>query len=491
MDCTRANPVDAHAIDIKDLVVDGNKADVIAMLAAQNLKVRLTFPDSESEGGNPEPQTLYISRKWTAEQVLRVYANTEGYKLFRVEETYNYREKELEPTDLIDTGSPTCDLAIRPVIQQKDSNEIEPVTTTLLAEEPEKVIQDVMVDAISDAFELPTMAMEPLSPQVIAQRVAPPNCCYDDFDVHYTVGFPTFGRVRLAKRKDNPDGEPCALKIISKQQVADAKHVDRIMNEKMIWEKLQFPFISTLHYTFQDDKRLFLVSDCCSGGEVITQIVLRANGLPDEQALMYVAEISFAILYLHSMDIMFRNIRPENILITRLGHIKLADFGVAKILTNNEHTWTICGTPQYLCPEMVTNSGHGMPADSWALGICTYEMCVGIPPINHENLMRLYEAIAHPRTKIAYPKNMKRHPKDFIKKLLQYNASRRIGSSSDIHNHKWFKDLDWQRLYNGEITPPYVPEIADEMDANLFDVYPESNETKGKAMKGDPLFKSF
>merc|ERR1712112_322864 len=89
--------------------------------------------------------------------------------------------------------------------------------------------------------------------------------------------------------------------------------------------------ISTLHYTFQDDKRLFLVSDCCSGGEVITQIVLRANGLPDEQALMYVAEISFAILYLHSMDIMFRNIRPENILITRLGHIKLADFGVAKI----------------------------------------------------------------------------------------------------------------------------------------------------------------
>lgn len=178
-------------------------------------------------------------------------------------------------------------------------------------------------------------------------------------------------------------------------------------------------------------------------------------------------------------------------MLDRRGHIRISDFGVAKVLRGNARTWTICGTPHYLCPEMVTNSGHGKGADWWAIGVLIYEMLMGYPPYDHDNLISLYEMIAHPRTKIAFPKTLSRLPKDLIKQMLAYNPSRRIGareSPKEVVEHKWFKVFDWQELYQMTTPTPYVPETEDEFDTGLYEVYPESNESSGKECFGDEKY---
>jgi serine/threonine protein kinase len=186
--------------------------------------------------------------------------------------------------------------------------------------------------------------------------------------------------------------------------------------------------------------------------------------------------------YLHSKDIIFRDLKPENILIDKTGHLKLTDFGFAKVIDGR--TYTLCGTPEYLSPEILLNKGininnwsyelyllhfnytnfnigHGKPADWWTLGVLCYEMIVGIDPFSDDDPMMVYQKIL--KGKIKFPSNFESHPKSLIKHLLEGDVTKRYGNLKggfdDIKNHKFFKTLDWTRLTKRELTMPYIPKV--------------------------------
>jgi serine/threonine protein kinase len=183
------------------------------------------------------------------------------------------------------------------------------------------------------------------------------------------------------------------------------------------------------------------------------------NTFPVSQAKFYCAQIVVVLDYLHRKNIIFRDLKPENILINLDGYIKLTDFGFAKRVEGK--TYTICGTPGYLAPEILLSKGHSKSVDWWTLGIILYEMIVGIDPFADEDMMNIYQKIL--KRDIVYPKDMDSKAKSLIKHLLQNDISKRYGCMingvGDILSHRFFEKLDWEALVSRGITPEYVPKI--------------------------------
>ena len=150
--------------------------------------------------------------------------------------------------------------------------------------------------------------------------------------------------------------------------------------------------------------------------------------------------------YLHSKNIIYRDLKPENILIDRQGYLKLTDFGFAKICEGR--TYTLCGTPEYLAPEILLNKGHGKPVDWWTFGVLLYEMLAGIDPFNDEDPMLIYQKIL--KGKVRFPSSFNSNAKSLVKHLLEHDLSKRYGNLkggvNDIKNHRFFKNVDWNAL---------------------------------------------
>jgi protein kinase X len=189
----------------------------------------------------------------------------------------------------------------------------------------------------------------------------------------------------------------------------------------------------------------------------------------------YTAEIVSALEYLHAKSVVYRDLKPENLLLDKEGHLKITDFGFAKKLT--DRTWTLCGTPEYLAPEIIQSKGHNKAVDWWALGVLIYEMLAGYPPFYDDNPFGIYEKILS--GKIEWPKHLDPVAKDLIKKLLVQDRTKRLGNmksgAEDIKRHRWFKGVDWHDVLKRKLTPPIVPKIMYDGDASNFDDYPESD----------------
>ncbi|WZN62896.1 cAMP-dependent protein kinase [Chloropicon roscoffensis] len=314
----------------------------------------------------------------------------------------------------------------------------------------------------------------------------------DEFDILETLGTGTFGRVRLVKHKAT--GKFYALKALKKSEVIRLKQVEHIRSEKDILSRIDHAFIVHLFATFVDDTSLYMLMEYVAGGEIFSHLRERGRFSTDTSRF-YAASIISAIQYLHTKDIIYRDLKPENLLLDYRGFLKVTDFGFAKVVT--DRTWTLCGTPEYLAPEIIQSKGHGKSADWWALGILIYEMLAGYPPFYDENPFGIYQKIL--ANKLEFPRHFDVHAKDLVKKLLQSDRTKRLGclknGAEDIKKHKWFKGYDWVSLNQQAQQPPIVPNVKGEGDTQNFDKYPDSiddpNAPKVDPEKAEQLFKDF
>merc|ERR1711988_1698064 len=311
-----------------------------------------------------------------------------------------------------------------------------------------------------------------------------------DFEILDTLGTGSFGRVRLVKYTG--DNMYYALKILKKSEVIYLKQVDHIKTEKQILEQISHPFVVNLRGSFQDERNLYLLMEYVIGGEFFSHL-RRAGRFPNDTARYYAAQISLVFEYLHSLSILYRDLKPENLLLDKNGNCKVTDFGFAKQV--EYRTWTLCGTPEYLAPEIILSKGHGKAVDWWALGILIYEMLAGYPPFYDEDPLGIYQKILE--GKIKFPWHFDRHSKDLIKKLLTADLTKRIGNlkggPEDVKKHKWFSSMDWNDLLVKKIAAPISPQVADEADTSNFEQYPDSEEgsTQPIDARDQALFEDF
>nr|XP_045605812.1 cAMP-dependent protein kinase catalytic subunit 3-like isoform X2 [Procambarus clarkii] len=267
-----------------------------------------------------------------------------------------------------------------------------------------------------------------------------------DFDIVKTIGTGTFGRVCLCR--DKVTSQYLAMKILAITDVIRLKQVEHVKNEKNILRLVTHPFIIEMYWHYRDDRFLYMLFEYVCGGELFAYL-RNAGKFPMTTASFYASEIVSALEYLHSLSVVYRDLKPENLLLDRDGHLKITDFGFAKKLT--DRTWTLCGTPEYLAPEIIQSKGHNKAVDWWALGILIYEMLAGYPPFFDDNPFGIYEKILGGR--VEWPRHLDTSAKDLIKKLLTQDRTKRLGN----------------------MKPPIVPKVSYEGDTRNFDDYPENN----------------
>uniref|UniRef100_H3AQF9 Protein kinase cGMP-dependent 3 n=1 Tax=Latimeria chalumnae TaxID=7897 RepID=H3AQF9_LATCH len=268
-----------------------------------------------------------------------------------------------------------------------------------------------------------------------------------------TLGVGGFGRVELVS--DAMTGEYFALKKISKKHVVQMRQQEHISVEKRILQSLDCNFIVRLHTSFRDSRFVYMLLELCVGGELWTK--LREVRRFDEVVSVFCSAcVVEAFDYLHKHWIVYRDLKPENLMLDRHGYIKLVDFGFAKQLVKGEKTYSFCGTPEYLAPELLRNEGHDCAADYWSLGILVYELLVGSPPFSSSDPQRLYSRILD--GVIKYPAHMSDAARSIVNKLCRQRPGQRLGNTKngikDIRNHRWFSEINWRKLALGQIEAP-------------------------------------
>jgi len=277
----------------------------------------------------------------------------------------------------------------------------------------------------------------------------------EDFDLDRTIGTGSFGRVMIVNLK-RERSKRYAMKMLKKENIVKMKQVEHTLNERKILSAIDFPFIVKLAYSFKDTSNLYMILEYVTGGEMFTH--LRKTGrYSEENACFYASQIVLTFEYLHFLNIVYRDLKPENVLYDSNGYIKITDFGFAKII--KDRTWTLCGTPEYLAPEIILSRGYNKAVDWWALGVIIYEMTAGYPPFFAENPIQIYEKIVSGH--LRFPSHFSVNLKDLLKNLLQVDLTKRVGNLkngvTDVKQHKWFQNIDWMAIYEKKIKAPYLP----------------------------------
>ncbi|KAL4820240.1 kinase-like domain-containing protein [Aspergillus spinulosporus] len=301
----------------------------------------------------------------------------------------------------------------------------------------------------------------------------------DDFAIQRTLGTGSFGRVHLVQSKHNH--RYYAIKVLKKAQVVKMKQIEHTNDERRMLNRVRHPFLVTLWGTWQDARNLYMVMDFVEGGELFS-LLRKSQRFPNPVAKFYAAEVTLALEYLHSLNIIYRDLKPENLLLDRHGHLKITDFGFAKEVP--DITWTLCGTPDYLAPEVVASKGYNKSVDWWSLGILIFEMLCGFTPFwDQGSPVKIYQNILAGR--IKFPPYLHPDAVDLLSRLITSDLTKRLGNlhggPDDIKNHPWFAEVTWDRLLRKEIDAPYVPPIrGGQGDASQYENYQEESEPYGQ-----------
>uniref|UniRef100_A0A0E0LPU7 non-specific serine/threonine protein kinase n=1 Tax=Oryza punctata TaxID=4537 RepID=A0A0E0LPU7_ORYPU len=280
----------------------------------------------------------------------------------------------------------------------------------------------------------------------------------DDFEILKLVGQGAFGKVFQVRKKGT--SEIYAMKVMRKDKILENNHAEYMKAEREILTKVDHPFVVQLRYSFQTKYRLYLVLDFINGGHLFFQ--LYKQGLfREELARIYTAEIVSAVAHLHDNGIMHRDLKPENILLDADGHAMLTDFGLAKEFNENTRSNSMCGTVEYMAPEIILGRGHDKAADWWSVGILLFEMLTGKPPFVG-NRDKVQQKIV--KEKLKLPSFLSSEAHSLLKGLLHKEGGKRLGSglggSDEIKRHKWFKPINWRKLEARQIQPSFRPNVS-------------------------------
>nr|KYP68766.1 putative serine/threonine-protein kinase DDB-G0272282 [Cajanus cajan] len=322
-------------------------------------------------------------------------------------------------------------------------------------------------------------------------RASPINTCskdrtsIEDFEIIKPISRGAFGRVFLTRKRAT--GDLFAIKVLKKADMIRKNAVQSILAERDILISVRNPFVVRFFYSFTCRENLYLVMEYLNGGDLYS--LLRNLGCLDEDmARVYIAEVVLALEYLHSLNVIHRDLKPDNLLIGQDGHIKqslllqLTDFGLSKVglinstddlsapsfSTNERQKQSVVGTPDYLAPEILLGMGHGATADWWSVGVILYELLVGIPPFNAEHPQQIFDNIINrdiqwPRV----PEEISFEAYDLMNKLLNENPVQRLGATgaTEVKRHAFFKDVNWDTLARQKAM--FIPS-AEALDTSYF-----------------------
>lgn len=354
----------------------------------------------------------------------------------------------------------------------------------------------------------------------------------DDFELLTIIGRGAFGEVRLCREKMT--GNVYAMKKLKKAEMLRRGQVEHVKSERNLLAEVDCACIVKLYCSFQDEEFLYLIMEYLPGGDMMT-LLMRKDTLTEDEARFYVGQTVLAIESIHKHNYIHRDIKPDNLLLDRKGHMKLSDFGLSKPLdcsnfpnlSEPEFTsgrnikplvdsdqrlntspaprltpqeqllnwqknrrilaYSTVGTPDYIAPEVLLKKGYGMECDWWSLGAIMYEMIMGFPPFYSDEPMSTCRKIVNWRTHLKFPQDTKISPeaKDLICKLL-CNVEQRLGTNGayEIKAHPWFRDIQWDRLYQMEAA--FIPEVKDELDTRNFEKFEESSVLMQASSKSGP-----
>ncbi|OMJ88775.1 hypothetical protein SteCoe_9241 [Stentor coeruleus] len=283
------------------------------------------------------------------------------------------------------------------------------------------------------------------------------NISCHDFVGICELGHGSFGDVYLVSKHNI--GKLYAMKVLRKDRIMEGNLIKYALTERNVLTYIRHPFIVSLNFAFQTASKLFLILDYCAGGDLSTHL-MKDKKFPENRAKIYVCEIVLALEELHRNDIIYRDLKPDNIVLDKDGHALLTDFGLSKEgILDNYAARSFCGSLAYLAPEMIERNGHGKAVDWYLLGVVFYEMVVGIPPYFSMNKDELINNIQCGKMKI--PGYLSIEARELIKDLTERDPSKRLGAMRDaeeVKQHVFFKGVDWDSVLRKELKPP-IPKI--------------------------------
>lgn len=340
-----------------------------------------------------------------------------------------------------------------------------------------------------------------------ARKAAPPAKKYvknlADLKIIRTIGTGTFGRVKLCQHKSS--GEVIAMKCLQKAHIVESQQEKNIIAEKDCMATMNHPFVLKLLGTFQDPTQLYMFLEIVQGGELWSllyqkeelkhsQVPALENGIRENDARMYASCVTAGFAHIHNHNYSYRDLKPENLLVDADGYLKIADFGFAKQLKNGAKTHTLCGTPEYLAPELVLSRGHNHGVDYWALGILIYELICGSTPFVDPDQTRIFVKIVHSTKVLTFPQGFPRSAMNLIKNLLNVNCALRLGmlrnGADDVKAHAWFRGIDWSKLEGKAYKTPWKPTFSNPLDDSNFDEYEEEDSVREYTGTQD-IFRAF
>jgi len=293
----------------------------------------------------------------------------------------------------------------------------------------------------------------------------------DDFKLVRVLGKGSYGKVMLVQNKRDASGTVYAMKMLRKENIVKRNQIEHTQTERKVLESMDHPFIVQLASAFQTPTKLYLVLEYCAGGELFFHLS-RAGRFSESRAKYYAGQIMFALGHIHKHDVIYRDLKPENLLLSAEGHVKVTDFGLSKEgISDNISATTMCGTPEYLAPEILLKKGHGRAVDWYSMGAIIYEMLTGLPPYYTRDRQKLFDRIK--KGDLTYPNYVQPVAKDIMMKLLSANPDKRLGGGpTDVEEIKldpFWAGLDLERLLARTLEPPFKPDIKSGDDTKYFD----------------------